>query len=170
VIDILTNGVASIASTGSARQDLRNAFEALDLDESSKPFIFAAPKLLKEMALSGADEGPPAFPDLLIAGSGTVQGTPAMPVDSLHSYSSHGDCLLVVDARRLAGSPGGIDVTASQSADIQMTDSASGAADMVSMFQTNSIALRATRWFNVERAMPNCVAWVTDANYHYGSS
>ena len=75
-----------------------------------------------------------------------------MGIDALTGYpgSPGGDSMVVVDAAQLAGDAGIIDVLASNEASLQMVDNPSvgspenepTAATLVSMFATNSVAIR----------------------------
>ncbi len=171
VTAVLIDTLTPIASVGAAREDIRRALAAVNLGQTSRPIIFAAPALVHQMALEGEAYGAPAFPDLTLTG-GSISGVPVLAIDALHNYLTLGDCLIVVDAAQLAGTPGNIDITAAASASISMTGSESGssATTLVSMFQTDSTALRAERWFNVERVRTTAVAIVDHCSYGSGSS
>jgi hypothetical protein len=177
VLATLTFGLTPISSAGNPRADLRKAFAAISLGQMSRPYIFTSPEMIKAMALLGgaSDEGPPMFPDLQLPNGGTVSGVPCMGIDALSGYpgSPSGDAMLVVDAAQLAGDAGIIDVLASNEAALQMVDNPSvgspenepTAATLVSMFQTNSVAIRATRWFMLQRARDSAVAVVEGCSY-----
>lgn len=172
VLATLTDGLTPITSSGDPREDLRKAFAEVPLGQASKPYIFAAPDALKQMALFGTADGPMLFPDISLPNGGTIAGVPTMAVDALHDFeglgSPAGDCLLVCDAAQLAGDPGVLDLKVSRDASIQMVDNASGtsAAQTVSMFQTSSNAMLAERWFVLSRIRQTAVAIVTGASYH----
>jgi hypothetical protein len=170
VVAVLIAGLNSITSSMDAREDLRLAFDVIQLSQDSRPIIFAAPNLTKQMALDGLPHSPPCFPDMQVVGGGSIGGVPVLAIDALTDYSTLGDCMIVCDATQLAGRAGAIDITASNEANIQMVDNPTGAASMVSMFQTNSTALRSTRWFNVDRVRTTAVALVEGCNYISGSS
>jgi hypothetical protein len=170
VIAALIGGLLGLTSTGDAREDLRLAFDLLALGQTSRPIVFVAPALAKQMALDGLAHGSPTFPDMQVVQGGSIGGVPVLAIDALTDYSTLGDCMIVCDATELAGSAGGIDITASGECDIQMVDGPTGAASMVSMFETNSVAIRSERWFNVDRIRTTAVALVEGCNYVSGSS
>jgi hypothetical protein len=179
VLGTLIAGLTPISSAGNPRSDLRNAFKAVNLGQMSKPYIFVSPEMLKQMALSGengtAHDGPPTFPDLMLPNGGTIGGVPCMGIDALSGFpgSPSGDSMVVVDASQLAGDAGIVDVLASNDATLQMVDDPSigspanepGAVTLVSMFQDNSVAIRATRWWMLQRARSSAVAIVDGCSY-----
>jgi hypothetical protein len=182
VLGTLTAGLTPISSVGNPRADLRNAFKAVNLGQMSKPYIFTSPEMLKQMSMMGetgggtpSHSGPPTFPDLALPNGGSIGGVPTMAIDVLAGFpgSPSGDSMLVVDAAQLAGDPGIIDVLASNDATLQMASGISvgspedepTAATLVSMFQTNSVALRATRWWMLQRARASAVAVVEGCSY-----
>jgi hypothetical protein len=182
VLATLTAGLTPISSAGNPRADLREAFEQINLGQASKPYIFVAPSILKDMALMGdtgtaastLHSGPPSFPDLALPQGGSIGGVPCMAVDVLEGYGSPtGSSMLVVDASQLAGDPGILDILASNEASLQMLDNPTvgspqnepGAVTLVSMFQNDSVAIRATRWFMLQRARASACAIVSGISY-----
>lgn len=159
VVAALLDGLTPIASAGDFRTDLQAAFAAVPLDQTSKPMIFTTPALIAQVALLGGDSGS-GFPDLAIPGGGSISGVPAMGIDALHTGGADGDMLLVIDANRTGGSAGALELFASRNASLQMTDNASGTspANTVSMFETNSIAMRAGRFFNFGKSTVDAAA------------
>lgn len=176
-VGILTAGLSPIASTGDARKDLRKALEAIDLSQWSKPCVFVSPTMLKEMANMGDDTNPPVFPDLMLPNGGTISGMPCAGIDALAGYAGFGspasDLMIVADAAQIAGDAGTLDFLPSSEASILMNSAPSvtspedepAGAELVSMFQTNSVALRLTRWFNLSRSRSTAVAVVKGCSY-----
>ena len=179
---ILVNGLSPISSTGGPRADLRKALEAIDLGQISRPMVFVSPQMLAQMATLGetgttSHNGPPTFPDVQLPGGGTCAGMPVMGIDALASYAGAGspasDCMVVVDAAQIAGSAGTMDLLASNDASLLMDTAPSvgspenepAAAQLVSMFQTDSVAFRGTRYFNIARARTTAVAVVSGCSY-----
>jgi hypothetical protein len=162
----LLAGITPAASTGDARHDLRVVLAAVPLKQSSKPYVLTSPDAVKQLALLGVTDGPPAFPDASIPGGGSVSGMPLLGLDILSGYPGGlGDLLLVVDAAQCAGDSGDIVLTVSDQGTIQMSDSPSGPADEVSLFQTNSIALKGDREFVFDKVRTNAVAAIKNVNY-----
>jgi hypothetical protein len=170
---ILLNGISLMASTNNARQDLAAAFGAIDLAQGSKPLIFTSPAVVKQLALMGQTEGAPCFPDVVIPGGGSISGVPLLGCDVLSNYSTDGDLLIVVDAAQCAGDSGVVVADAATSGTLQMLDSSLGSpsegAELVSLFQTDSTALKLQRWFSLVRVRSTAVAAIKHCAYGVGS-
>jgi len=96
-----------------------------------------------------------AFPDMTPRG-GTIAGIPVLVAERVTGDSPDG--VLLVDASGLVLADGGLTFDASEQAALVMdTDPATGAQQLVSMFQTNSVALRLERTFGFQRARDNAV-------------
>ena len=176
---ILVNGLTPISSSHNPRTDLRTALEAINLAQWSRPMVFVSPQMLSQMALLGgtSDQGPPMWPDLMLPSGGTLAGMPVAGIDALADYAGAGspasDVMLVVDAAQIAGSAGSMDLLASNDASLLMDSAPSvgspenepAAAQLVSMFQTDSVAFRGTRYFNIARARTTACAVVTGCSY-----
>lgn len=71
---------------------------------------------------------------------------------------------VLIDASAIVGDSETVAVDASEQAALQMiTNPANGAQQLVSMFQTNSTALLATRWFGFELIRDGGVCVLTGA-------
>lgn len=169
----ITNGATAIPSRGSTAEDVR-----CDLQALWAPFIAAnnAPRTavyimnsttalavsLMVNALGTAQE----FPGLTMNG-GTLLGVPAVVSD----YVPEGIVVLVNASDIYLSDDGQVTVDASREASLQMLDnptnnSATGTAtSMVSMFQTNSVALRAERYINWSRRRASGVAYLTGVTW-----
>lgn len=159
VLASLLDGVTATASAGDIRTDLQTAFAAVPLDQTSRPMIFTTPALVAQIALLGGDSGS-EFGDVHIPSGGSLAGCDLIGVDCCATGGALGNLLLVVDAHRCGGSVGVLDLLASRNATLQQTDNASGTspANTTSMFETNSIALRAGRFFNFGKSAVDAVA------------
>jgi hypothetical protein len=174
VCSVLLNGISPIASSNDARADLAAALDAITLGQGSRPMIFTSPKVLKELAMIGEREGPPAFSDLVIPNGGSISGMPAMAVDALSNYSSYGDVLLVVDAARLGGDAGTPQIKIATGGPIQMASDPTEsppetAAQMVDLFQTDATAIMLERFYSIVRPFADSVACISHAAYRTGS-
>jgi hypothetical protein len=166
VVAALLDGVTPINSVGDARHDLRVALDAVPLTQASKPFILTSPNQVKQLGLLGLTDAAPAFPDVTIPTGGSISGMPLLGCDVLNQYDSGGDVLIVCDASQIAADAGVIELDASNSASLQMSDSPTdAAADVVNLYQTGSTALRARRDFNFQRIRSSCVALIDGVNY-----
>jgi hypothetical protein len=176
VCSVLLDGITPIASSNDARVDLAAALAAITLGQGSKPMIFASPSVVKELAMIGEREGPPAFPDLIVPNGGSISGMSCMAVDALANYSSYGDVLLVVDAARIAGDPGTPIIKVATAGSIQMSDAPTDttspsetASTMINLFQTDSTAIMLERFYSIVRPFADSVACISHAHYGTGS-
>jgi hypothetical protein len=170
---ILLDGISPTASTNNARQDVAAGFAGINLGQGSKPLVVTTPAVAKDLALQGQTEGPPAFPDIVIPGGGSICGVPLISCDALSNYGSYGDLLLVIDASQIAGDSGVVVASAATSGSIQMLDGGLGSpsegAQMVSLFETDSTALKLERWFSLVRLRSTAVAAIKHCAYGVGS-
>jgi HK97 family phage prohead protease len=158
----ITNGVGSAASGGrgadAIREDVRTAMTAFVTANNSLAggvWIMSASTALSLSLMQNA-LGQPEFVNLNLNG-GTFMGLPVITSEYLGNYIvlvNAGDIYLADD--------GGIAVDMSTEASLEMadnpahdSDTPTGAASMVSMFQTNSVAFRAERTVNWMRRRGN---------------
>jgi hypothetical protein len=107
------------------------------------------------------------FPDINMNG-GTFQGLPVIVSQNISSVVA-----LVNAADIFLGDEGGVAVDMSREASIEMRssglgmDATAGTASVgsVSMFQTNSVALRAERTISWKRARASAVAYLTSVDW-----
>lgn len=83
-----------------------------------------------------------------------------------------GEQLILVNAQDVyLADDGQVVIDASREASLQMEDSPTNSsktgtgAQLVSMFQTNSVAIRAERFINWRKRRPEAVAYVSGVNY-----
>lgn len=178
----VTNGVDPTAATGTTaatlRTDVQTLFNQFDVNnlEGGGFFWVTTPKVARAISLMLTSLGQQLFPTVTPEG-GTFMGYPmivsgsAMQVGS--PVSGEGNLLVLGHAPSIAmADEGGITIDASEEAAIQMldnpTNNASGgttATTMVSMFQTNCVALRATRFINWKKRRTFAVQYIKDAAY-----
>lgn len=111
--------------------------------------------------------GQRAFPNITMNG-GTLEGLPVIPSRSASSYVT-----LVNASQILLGDEGGVAVDMSRDASLEMRssgiaqDATAGTATTgsVSMFATNSVALRAERTINWKLARASAVAYLTGVEW-----
>lgn len=166
----ITNGAdtwASVATTDAdaIRTEIRGLFQTF-IDANNPPmsgvFIMSATNALA-LAMMVNTLGQPEFPGMSMQG-GTLQGLPVI-------VSQHiGDVVALVNASDIfLGDEGGVAVDMSREASIEMRSTGLGmdatagtaTAASVSMFQTNSVALRAERTISWKRARDSAVAYIS---------
>jgi HK97 family phage prohead protease len=169
----ITNGAESVVSTGddeaAIRVDIRALFQKF-IDANNAPtqgvWIMSATNALA-LAMMVNTLGQPSFPGMGMTG-GVLMGLPVI-------VSQHiGDVVALVAADQIfLGDEGGVAVDMSREASIEMRSAGLGmdatagtaTAASVSMFQTNSVALRAERTINWKRARTSAVAYLSSVDW-----
>ena len=174
----ITNGVAPITSVGvdadAIRADVRALFApyiAARNAPTTGVWIMSATTALSLMNIVGP-LGEREFADLTLTG-GTFQGMPAIVSEHLDELSdTAGQLLVLVNANDIyLADDGQVAIDASREASLQMLDNPtnhSGTATpttVVSMFQTNSVAIRAERYINWAKRRAHAVQVLTGVNY-----
>lgn len=169
----ITNGISAIPSSGGTDADAVRC----DIQALWAPFIAArnparnAVYIMDSttaLALSQMRNplGAREFDGITVNG-GTLDGTPVIVSD----YMPAGVVILVNASDIWLADDGQVTIDASREASLQMLDnptnnSATGTpTTMVSMFQTNSVALRAERYINWARRRVSAVSYLTGVNW-----
>jgi HK97 family phage major capsid protein/HK97 family phage prohead protease len=178
----ITNGVDPTAASGTAaanlRTDAQNLFATFDTNNLEGPdFVWiTTPKIARAISMMLTSLGEPLYPTVTPFG-GTFMGYPLIVSGSSVQVGSpvtnEGNLLVLCHAPSIAmADQGGLTIDASEEAAIQMLDNPTNASTggttattMVSMFQTNSVALRATRFINWKKRRTFAVQYIKDANY-----
>jgi HK97 family phage major capsid protein len=173
----ITNGLTALAPSGTsadaARSDIARIIKSF-LDENNTP---ASMVLIMPMALALSlsvqvnSLGQPEFPGLTMRG-GTLLGIPVITSQYAANRSGAGNLVIAVNASDVfLADDGQVTVDVSREASLQMLDnptnsSATGTAtSLVSMFQTNSMAIRAERYINWAKRRASAVVYMDDVNW-----
>ena len=177
----ITNGVAPIAASGTntaaIRTDVKTLFDAFiadNLDPTGAVWIMTNSQALA-FSLVQNTLGQAEFPGITMNG-GTFFGLPVIASQSAKQVGSpvsgEGNLLILANAPDIMlADDGQVVVDASREASLQMLDNPTNnsqtatATTMVSMFQTNSVALRATRFINWKKKRSTAVRYIKDAAY-----
>lgn len=115
--------------------------------------------------------GQTAFPGITMNG-GTFFGLPVITSEYVGDDTDGAFVALVNASDIYFADEGGFEVAMSREASLEMSDTPTGssvatvqAAQLVSMFQTNSVAFRAERSVNWARRRTGAVAWLSGVNY-----
>lgn len=166
------NGVAGIPSSGktadSVRIDLRALFNTFILANNSPTSGVFVMKGTQALALSLMVNalGQPEFPNISMAG-GTLMGLPVI----VSEYVPTGIVALINASDIYVGDEGGIQVDISREASLEMSSAptidsgAPTAAELVSLWQTNSVGMRAERIINWMRRRASAVAYLTGVDW-----
>ncbi len=178
----VTNGVVPTAASGTAASnlvtDVNTLFNNFDVNnlEGGGFFWVTTPKIARAISNMRTTLGAFLYPTVTPEG-GTFFGYPlivsgsAMQVGS--PVSGEGNLLVLGHAPSIAmADAGGVTIDASEEAALQMLDNPTNASTggtvattMVSMWQTNSVALRATRFINWSKRRSFAVQYIKDAAY-----
>lgn len=171
----ITNGAGSVTSTGTdadaIRLDVRAAFQKfIDADNAPEDGVWIM-STTNALALSMMVNplGQKEFPGITMMG-GTFEGLPV--IATRHA----GTNVVLVNASDIyLADDGEVAVDMSREASIEMLDgslqqdgTAGTGASLVSMFQTNSVALRGERTINWKRRRTSAVAYIKSANWGGG--
>lgn len=173
----ITNGLTALSSAGTsadnARTDIQNLLESFILANINPTnLVLIMPNTLAlALSLLRNSLGQKEFNDITMNG-GTLEGIPVITSQHAANQSGSGNMVIAVNANEIfLADDGQVSVEASTEASLEMLDnptnnSASGTAtSMVSMFQTNSIALLAERFINWSRRRTGAVAYMDDVNW-----
>lgn len=167
----ITNGAPTIASSGTdddaLRLDIRALFDVFDTanNPAESAVLIMSPRNARGAASIRNPLGQTAFPNMTARG-GTIDGTPVI----VSSYVDNNVILLNASDIYL-GDEGGVAVDMSREASLEMSDAPAHnsttptGASLVSMFQTNSVAIRAERTINWARRRTNSVVRLTGAQF-----
>ena len=164
----ITNGASAAAtSTGDAGSDLLELLQAFRVGGGwfASAVILISSANATALALRSGANGIPVFPGLSVRG-GTLAGLPCLASDAV------GDRLIIVDTSRvLLADDLELDISRATSATLQMLDNPTNhagtgtATTMVSMFHTNSVAVRLERFINWQVTDEAAVQWVDGVDY-----
>lgn len=172
----ITNNVAPVTSSGTDAAAVRTDIAAL-----MAPFIAAKIPLTQgvfittntvamTLGLMRNAFGQPEFPGLNVNG-GTLEGLPVIASQYALTGSPESNLLILVAANEIMlADDGGITVDVSRDASLEMSDDPENeSGSVVSMFQTNQIALRAERFINWAKRRSAAVSFLDAVNYVAGS-
>lgn len=170
----ITNGtgVVSITSAGDTADNVRTDVKAAmaEFIQANMPLSSGVWVMNENVALALSmmmnDLGQPEFPSVTPKG-GTFVGLPVLTSQYVPTALV---ALMAADQIYLADD-GNVSIATSSEASLEMVDTSSVSAlsgtgaSLVSMFQTNSIAIRAEREINWMRRRPEAVTLITSANW-----
>lgn len=173
----ITNGVTAIESSGNDAEAVRADIAALwavadntNLPTSSAVYITNS-KTARSLSGMKSPLGTYEFPDMTVNG-GTIDGIPVIVSNYVPSDTDGSLFILAFASEIYLSDDGIITIDISREASILM-DSApamdsttpTGATQLVSMFQTNSMAIRAERYVNWKKRRPQAVAYLSKVNW-----
>lgn len=179
----VTNGASTAASSGptaaNARSDMKtllNFFIAADIPTGGLVLVMRQAQALA-LSLMRNSLGNREFPDITMNG-GFLEGIPVI----VSQYTPLGVVAAIVAPEIYLADDSGVSIDLSTEASLEMADDPTNAATdnasppqpvetaMVSMFQTNSVAIRAERFINWRRRRTAAVAYLTAVGWGDESS
>lgn len=172
----ITYGITGIPSSGNdadaIREDVKNLWASF-IQAGNAPrngvYIMSSITALS-LSLLQSPLGQSEFPGLTING-GTFMGVPAIVSDYVVGDTTGGMVVLVNASDIWLADDGQVVLDASREASLEMATNPTGdskaptAAQLVSMWQTNSVAIKAERYINWQRRRDSGVAYLTGVNW-----
>ena len=176
----ILNGVSPVAASGTDSAALRTDVQALfanwiaaNLDPSKGVWIMPPTQALA-ISLMLNPLGQQVYPGINLQG-GELFGLPVITSMSakLGGSPTVGNIIALLNAPEiLLADDGQVTISTSSEASIQMLDNptneSTGATiptTVVSMFQTNSLAIKAVRFINWAKKRPTAASWISNAGY-----
>jgi HK97 family phage major capsid protein/HK97 family phage prohead protease len=157
----ITNGAPTAAATTNPMADIMSLishFATNNIAVDGVTFIMSAANALSLSFRSNLD-GSPQYPGVTING-GSYKG-----LTFITSQAAGGNVIALQPSLILYADDGGVTIDASQEASLQMDSAPASPADAttvyVSLWQTNSVGLRAERFVNWAKANANAVKYLT---------
>lgn len=158
----VTSGAPTIAATSDAAADLKALISAFAGDMSGA-YLVTDPDTATGLAMVRGANGSFLFPDAGPRG-GSVLGIPLL-VSRFSPRTTSGGQVALIDASSIALALEGIELSQSENTSLVMADTPTSPATMVSMFQTNTVALKAVIRANWENQRVGGVAVITGADW-----
>lgn len=159
-ISIITSGISPIASSGAnasgVRLDVRTLLANVTTGSGSALFFITTPAIAKALSTIANDDGSAAFPDARWDG-GEISGIPILVSDGVTAGQ-----LILVDASGIAGDAGGMVLDDARHVTLDLNDAPDSppvaSTSLTNLWQHDLVAIRAERWFGVERLRTSAVA------------
>lgn len=168
----ITNSVDAILSKGNDADSVREDIAALwtvadgtNISNESAVYITDA-KTARMLSTMKNPLGNKEFPDMTVKG-GEIDGIPVLVSNYVPSDANGSLFILAFASEIYLADDGIVTIDTSREASIIMDNNPNSetTAKMVSMFQTNSIAIRAERYVNWKKRRPQAVAYIKNVNW-----
>ena len=160
----VTTGAASVAGSASPLADLGAALEIVNTKANGKPYLVVDVHTANRLATRATTTGEQAFP--LVRPNGGELVVPLLVSDQVPAADTNGRKAVLLDATAIAGDAEAPFLDVSDQATLQMaTNPSGGAQNLVSMFQTDSVALLLTRWFGFNITRPSGVVVIENVTW-----
>jgi HK97 family phage major capsid protein/HK97 family phage prohead protease len=173
----ITNGVTALSSAGTTADNVRTdiislvaAFITANVDPSGLVIIMPN-TLALALSILVNSLGQPEFPGMTMNG-GVLSGIPVITSQHAANASGAGNLVIAVNTRDVfLADDNEVTIDASTEASLEMDNAPTQSSatptetTVVSMFQTNSIALRAERFINWAKMRTSAVVYMDDVNW-----
>lgn len=173
----ITNGLSALSSAGTSSDnvitDIGNILEAYVANHypPSGLVLIMPATLATVLGLMRNSLGQKVFPDINMRG-GTLEGLPVITTQHAANASGAGNLVIAVHAPSiLLADDGNVSIDASDQVSLQMSDTptidstAGTGASLVSMWQTNSLAVKAEREITWVKGRSTSVVYMDDVNW-----
>lgn len=172
----VTNGASNAASSGvdaaGVRTDIQTLFNLfIDANNTPTSGVWVMPaKTALTLSLMQNPLGQAEFPGVGMNG-GSLFGLPVITSEYVPADSSGAIVALINASDIYQADDGGIEVSMSMEASLEMSNTPTGASDtptaatLVSLWQTNSVGFLAERTINWKRRRDSAVAYLTGVNW-----
>lgn len=161
----VATGASSVTGSASPLADLGAALETVNVKATGKPYLVIDVHTANRLATKATTTGEQAFPSMTPNG-GELAGVPVLVSDQVPAADSNGRKAVLLDATAIAGDAEAPMLDASDQATLQLaTNPAGGAQNLVSMFQTDSVALLVTRWLGIDVTRASGVVVIEDVQW-----
>jgi HK97 family phage major capsid protein len=158
----VTHGAPTITASSDAASDLKALVSAFAGDMSTA-YLVTDPDTATGLAMVRGANGSFLFQDVSPRG-GSILGIPLL-VSRFSPRDTSGGQVALIDASGIAVAMDAIELSQSDQTSLAMSDEPGSPASMVSMFQTNTVALKAVIRANWENQRIGGVAVITGADY-----
>lgn len=174
----ITNGLTALTSAGTTAANVQTDIQALIAPfilngyDVSQLVLLMPNTLALTLSLMQNSLGQDSFKGMTVTG-GVLAGIPVLASQYLASGASYGNMVVAMSAENIAlADDGNVAIDVSREASIEMSDAPANevvtptaTAYSVSMFQTNSLAVRAEREINWKKLRSTAVVYMDDVNW-----
>jgi len=174
----ITNGLVALTSAGATAANVLTDAQSLIAPfilngyDVSQLVILMPNTLALTLSLMQNSLGQDSFKGMTVMG-GSLAGIPVLASQYLASGASYGNMVVCLSAENIAlADDGNVTIDVSREASIEMSDAPANevvtptaSAYTVSMFQSNSLAIRAEREISWKKMRSNAVVYMDDVNW-----
>jgi hypothetical protein len=166
-LSLITSGATSIASSGStasaAAADIAALLAAVATGSASRLYLITTSTVGKQLTSLSAGGAARTFPDA------TYRGGELAGIEILISDGAPASTITLIDASGIGFAVENVRIDTSAQASVQLNDAPdsppTASTNLLSLWQSNLVAVLIERFFAARAVRPNSVAQITGANY-----